>query len=256
MVYLSIAISVLIVLGLGWLERRAGGKDADRAINLLAWLLNIAAGFTVYTLFSEWQGPSLLRGADLAPWLAVVLYVLVQDFAEWLYHRAQHKLPFLWAMHSLHHSDPEMSALTTTRHFWADRSFKTLTVWSLAAMVISPTVPALLVYFGLSFWNYVAHANLRWDFGWWSWVINSPAYHRRHHSSLPEHYDSNFAALFPVWDVVFGSYHRPDGYPPTGFERRPRSLRELVLWPLVGKRVNSSTASSPLMGEGYGDLGA
>jgi sterol desaturase/sphingolipid hydroxylase (fatty acid hydroxylase superfamily) len=231
MVYLSIAISALIVLGLSLLERRAGGRNSDWAINLLAWLLNITAGFTVYTLFSEWQGPSLIRGANLAPWLAVVFYVLVQDFAEWLFHRAQHKLPLLWAMHSLHHSDPEMSALTTTRHFWGDRAFKTLTVWSLAAMVISPTVPALLVYFGLSFWNYIAHANLRWNFGWWSWLINSPAYHRRHHSSLPEHYDSNFAALFPVWDVIFGSYHRPDGYPPTGFERRPRSLRELVLWP-------------------------
>ena len=246
MVYLSIAISVVMVLALGWLERRAnaggGGSNADWAINLLAWLLNIAAGFTVYTVITVLDGPALLRGEDLAPWLAVALYVLVQDFAEWLFHRAQHAVPVLWSMHSLHHSDPEMSALTTTRHFWADRAFKTVTVWSLAAMVIAPTVPALLVYFALSFWNYVAHANLRWDFGWWSWVINSPAYHRRHHSSLPEHYDSNFAALFPVWDVLFGSYNRPHGYPPTGFERRPRSLRELVLWPWVGEQEQVAVA--------------
>ncbi len=56
MVYLFIAISAVLVLGLSLLERRAGVRNTDRAINVLAWLLNIAAGFTVYTLFSEWRG--------------------------------------------------------------------------------------------------------------------------------------------------------------------------------------------------------
>jgi sterol desaturase/sphingolipid hydroxylase (fatty acid hydroxylase superfamily) len=76
----------------------------------------------------------------------------------------------------------------------------------------------------------------------------------RQSARLPDHYDSNFAALFPVWDVLVGSYHRPDGYPPTGFARRPRSLREVVLWPWVGERQpipakDNSTASSPIKGE-------
>lgn len=233
MAILSLVLSALIVLGFVWLERRHGGRNRDWAINLLAWLLNIAAGFTIYTVLTVWDGPSLLRGEDLPPWLTVILYVLAMDLSEYLFHRAQHKLPFLWAMHTLHHSDPEMSALTTSRHFWGDRLVKTFTVWSAAAMVIAPTVPAVLVYFALSFWNYVAHADVRWNFGRWSWVINSPAYHRRHHSSLPKHYDSNFAALFPIWDVLCGSYHQPDGFPPTGLEQRPRSLRDLVLWPVV-----------------------
>ncbi|MEO6041048.1 MAG: sterol desaturase family protein, partial [Croceibacterium sp.] len=91
---------------------------------------------------------------------------------------------------------------------------------------------ALAVYIGLSLWNYVSHAGIRLDFGRGSWLLNSPAYHRRHHSSDPEHYGSNFAALFPIFDVIAGSYRRPDGYPPTGLEMRPETLADLVLWPL------------------------
>ncbi len=142
----------------------------------------------------------------------------------------------LWAMHSLHHSDPEMSALTTNRHFWGDQLLKSVTVWLLSAMIIAPT-PLLVVAYNLfSLWNLFVHSRLEVNLGRWSWLINSPAYHRRHHSSLPEHYDGNFAALFPLWDVIFGSYHRPDGFPPTGLETRPRTIGELVAWPLLYAR--------------------
>ena len=240
-----LAVSVAVVAGLAWFERRSGARGGDWRVNALAWLVNIAAGFCVYTVLSVWHGPALIRGKDLPMWLAVLLFIIVQDLAEYLFHRAQHKVPILWAMHSLHHSDPEMSALTTTRHFWGDRAVKTVTVWSAAAMVVAPTGEAIVAYAVVSFWNYLSHANVPIDFGRWSWVINSPAYHRRHHSSLPEHYDSNFAALFPIFDVLSGAYNRPNGYPPTGLDHRPRSLRDLLLWPVVDKAEKASEELNP-----------
>ncbi|MBK8742853.1 MAG: hypothetical protein IPM02_26780 [Betaproteobacteria bacterium] len=39
--------------------------------------------------------------------------------------------------------------------------------------------------------------------------MTSPAAHRIHHSIEQPHRDRNFAALFPVWDVLFGTYVRP-----------------------------------------------
>ena len=169
-------------------------------------------------------------------WLAVVLYLLAFDLGEYLYHRLQHAVPLLWAIHSLHHSDPEMGVLTTNRHYWADSLFKTVTVWSAAALLISPTPTAIAVYGMLNLWNFFVHSRLRVDFGRWSWLANSPAYHRRHHSRLPEHHNSNFAALLPIWDVIAGAYRQPDGWPPTGLETRPVNLRELLLWPLYHAR--------------------
>lgn len=215
------------------LEYRSGVRGTDWRNNLLAWAMQMAGALIFIPLLPLWQGHALLDGGSLSFWWGLPIYVLVHDLGEYLFHRAQHRIPALWAMHSLHHSDPAMSALTTQRHFWGDSLVKTVTVWSAASLLISPTVPLVLSYFLLSLWNFVAHSALPIDFGRWSWVLNSPAYHRRHHSSLPEHYNSNFAALLPIFDVIAGSYRRPDGFPPTGLDSKPKSAIDIALWPLV-----------------------
>ncbi|MFM6830284.1 MAG: sterol desaturase family protein, partial [Novosphingobium sp.] len=131
------------------------------------------------------------------------------------------------------------------RHFWGEQVVKAATIWPLTTMIISQTDAMIAGFSVLSLYNYVIHANLRIDFGKWSWVLNAPAYHRRHHSKLPEHFDSNFAALFPVFDVIFGTYRRPDGWPPTGQATAPRSLRELLSWPHFEGRVDEVEAEAP-----------
>ena len=226
----------VLVVALICAERLSRAPRTDWQINLLAWGINALAAVSVWKFVQRWHGAALIDADKLPLWLAVILYVLVFDLAEYLFHRAQHRIPLLWSMHSLHHSDPEMSVLTTNRHFWADPLFKTITVWSVAAMMISSTPTALGVYGLLSLWNLMSHSQLQLNLGRWSWLINTPAYHRRHHSSDPAHYDSNFASLFPLWDVIFGDYHRPDGFPPTGLALRPRTLGQLLAWPIYYRR--------------------
>lgn len=234
--WIALLSAPLVALILILWERRIGAPATDWWINLQSWGLKLIGAFTVYKGVQAWNGPALIDGAALPVWQAVIVYVLVYDLAEYLFHRMQHRVPLLWAMHSLHHSDPNMSVLTTNRHFWADPLFKSVTVWSAAALLISPTPTALAVYSVMGLWNFVTHSQLRLNLGKWSWLINTPAYHRRHHSSLPEHYDSNFAAILPIWDVLFGDYNRPEGMPPTGYSTRPHNLNEQLLWPLYHTR--------------------
>jgi sterol desaturase/sphingolipid hydroxylase (fatty acid hydroxylase superfamily) len=230
---LLIAVMAMLAAVLAVLEHRSGVRGTDWRNNLLAWAMQIAGGFILIPLLPLWQGHALVDGSALPFWWSLPVYVVVHDLGEYLFHRAQHRIPFLWAMHSLHHSDPAMSALTTQRHFWGDQLIKTMTIWSAASLIISPTVPLVMGYALLSLWNFVTHSALPIDFGRWSWLLNAPAYHRRHHSSMPQHYDSNFAALLPIFDVIAGSYHRPDGFPPTGLDRKPESTADIALWPLV-----------------------
>jgi len=232
-----------IVLALVIAERRIRGGAGDWQINLSAWAMSLLASATIYGAVSRWQGVSLLDGNRLPGWLAVMLFVIVSDLGEYVFHRMQHRIPLLWSMHSLHHSDPDMSALTTSRHFWADPLFKTITVWSAAALLITPTPAALLAYNLLSLWNFVVHSGLPLNLGRWSWLLNTPAYHRRHHSKEPAHFDSNFAALFPIWDMISGTYHVPIGFPATGLEVRPRTARELLFWPIHYRRWNARPVS-------------
>ncbi len=224
-----VALTALLVAA-EWLR---GVRDTDWRNNLAAWGLQFVAAAAFLPLIPLWQGHGLIDGGALPFWLGFPIYLVVQDLGEYLFHRAQHRIPALWAMHALHHSDPNMSALTTQRHFWGDQLIKRMTVWSAVAFIVSPTSELHAAYLFAGLWNLVVHSNLPIDLGRWSWVINSPTYHRRHHSRLPEHYDSNFAALLPVFDVIAGSYYRGRGMPPTGLDRNPRSFGEVVAWPLL-----------------------
>jgi len=216
-----------------WMEHRRHPGPTDWVRNLQAFALDFTLAFFVNRFMPSWMGGSLLHSEAMSLWLAVPLFIVVRDFTEWLYHYAQHRLPWLWAMHSLHHSDPEMTVLTTNRHFWGDRFLKSVTIWTLSTMIIAPSGAVFQIYVVIALYNYFVHANLKVDFGRWSWLLNSPAYHRRHHSRLPEHYDSNLAAMLPIWDVIFGMYRRPDGWPPCGLDdEAPRSFTDLVLWPV------------------------
>src|SRR5258708_35783310 len=60
---------------------------------------------------------------------AIAAFTLAMDFGEYVFHRTQHRIPALWAMHSLHHSDETMNLSTTVRHFWADQAIKTMTIY-------------------------------------------------------------------------------------------------------------------------------
>jgi sterol desaturase/sphingolipid hydroxylase (fatty acid hydroxylase superfamily) len=176
------------------------------------------------------------RGWQLAPALAG--YILAMDFGEYLFHRAQHRIPALWAMHSLHHSDPDMNISTTARHFWAEHALKSLTVY-LAVGLIFKANPTILGGYGLiGFYNYFAHMKVRVGFGRFSMLLNAPLYHRIHHSMNPADENLNFAALFPIFDVIWGSYRAPARHecPATGLASRetPASLLEAVFWPFRG----------------------
>lgn len=229
----TVQVAAIAVVTLFEKMRHKGPTDWLR--NLQAWFVQIGTGLAFLPLIQSWNVSPLVDGTALPLWLGFALFLVVRDAAEFAFHLAQHKVPFLWRMHSLHHSDPEMTALTTNRHFWGDQLIKALTIWPLSELIIGPGPEILGLYGIVSLYNYVIHANLRIDFGRWSWALNCPAYHRRHHSLLPEHYDSNFAALLPVFDVICGTYRRPDGWPPTGQDRMPESLGELVAWPVVAQ---------------------
>jgi sterol desaturase/sphingolipid hydroxylase (fatty acid hydroxylase superfamily) len=180
---------------------------------------------------------------------AVLAYLLAMDMGEYLFHRAQHRIPFLWSMHSFHHSDPELNISTTTRHFWLEHLIKSITVYLAVGMIFKVGAVVAASYALLTVYNYFAHMNVRVGFGRFSWVLNSPQFHRVHHSRLPQDHDCNFAGLLPLFDCLFGTYRRPDpgAFPPTGLDTGevPGGLLEALAWPvrrMAPVRIPRSTA--------------
>jgi sterol desaturase/sphingolipid hydroxylase (fatty acid hydroxylase superfamily) len=170
-------------------------------------------------------------------WLGAATFLVASDLGEYLFHRAQHAMPWLWAMHSLHHSDKAMNISTSQRHFWLDPALKSVSIWLVVALLFRADGPILTIYFVASLFHLFTHANVRVGFGPLAWLWNAPQYHRLHHSSDPAHYNANYAALLPIFDVISGAYRRPQPgeYPDTGLadETVSRPL-DLLLWPARG----------------------
>lgn len=232
----SFLAQVAVIASLSLIERYRTPGKTDWLRNLQCWAIDIGVAFTVVPLLRTINYVPLIDAGALPFVVAFLIFLFVRDGLEFFFHLCQHKIGFLWRMHSLHHSDPEMAALTTTRHFWGDRVIKALTIWPITSAIIGETDAILAAYALVTLYNYFIHAKLKVDFGRWSWVLNCPAYHRRHHSKLREHFDSNFAALFPIFDVICGTYRRPDGWPPTGQDVAPHNIGDVIAWPLVTMR--------------------
>mgnify|MGYP001007770329 CR=1 FL=1 len=154
-----------------------------------------------------------------------VLYLVVFDFVNYLLHRAQHEFNWWWALHSLHHSQRQMTMWTDNRNHLLDDVLRDLlfVVLALAIGVAPGQFVALVAISQLS--ENFQHANLRVWFGTVGerlWV--SPRFHRLHHSIGIGHETAgkgtlggyNFGVLLPWWDMLFDTANFERRFDPTG----------------------------------------
>ena len=165
---------------------------------------------------------------------SLAIYILCGDLYRYWVHRLYHMVPALWAMHSFHHSAEAITFVTGARHHWLGRM--TDAFFPLFALLVQAPPSIVLVGTIIFFFpDTCAHLNCRFSLGRFVMWINSPQYHRIHHSTRPEHFDKNFASLLPLWDIVFGTAWRPgeDEFPPTGLAdgAKPRNIWEGIVWP-------------------------
>ncbi|HTR87098.1 MAG TPA: sterol desaturase family protein [Reyranella sp.] len=176
----------------------------------------------------EWR-LSPPRIENLLPWthdhafVSFLIYFAIYDLAAYGIHRAQHRFSWWWALHSLHHSQRRVTAWTDDRNHILDNLLVTLVLAVFSQIVgVQPAdyVSILVVGRLIESWS---HANVDIAFGRpLRWLLVSPRFHRLHHAMAgpaeAHIHDHNFAAVLPVWDVLFGTalydrQLRPTGVP-------------------------------------------
>ncbi len=155
-------------------------------------------------------------------WLLMPLTVVAMDGANWLAHYADHRLGPLWRFHALHHSQEELSVLTSFRAhpLMHTTGFLLATVPVVVLMPTRPIAPVLITIYVCI--GTLQHANLRWTFGPVGWVLVSPAYHRLHHA--PDTQRVNLGVVLTIWDILNGRARFPsrsDAVGRTGLDGRP-----------------------------------
>lgn len=137
--------------------------------------------------------------------LAVVLF----DLWQYAWHRLNHRVPFLWRFHAVHHSDRELDATSGFRFHTGEillSSLARLAVLPLLGMTVGEVVVYELIFLPIVLFH---HSNVRLpgriDRAL-RWLIVTPWMHWVHHSDYRPETDSNYASIFSFWDRLFRSF--------------------------------------------------
>jgi sterol desaturase/sphingolipid hydroxylase (fatty acid hydroxylase superfamily) len=173
-------------------------------------------------------------GGALEVFAMIFVPLFVHDFWFYWAHRIEHKVPFLWEFHKLHHSDELMNCSTWARdHFLQAAWIALFPTFTLSLVFQIPPAEsgqaALLSVLFLSVLSMFYHSAIRVRVPWIDRILVTPQVHRIHHSVDPQHYNRNFADALPLFDILFGTYRKPSPgeFPETGLgpsDPSPRSL--------------------------------
>lgn len=251
-----VVLFAVLAVGVGWLERRARLTPLvpfwrrERRLDIVYWFFTPYAGqiasgaafaLTLGLAFAVTRG----RIADLADFLRahgpivaqpralqILEGLLFADLITYWVHRASHR-GWLWRIHALHHSTESLDWLSAARvHPLNEALNRVVLAVPLLALGFEPGhFAALAPVLGLH--GLFLHASVGWDFGPLRLVIASPCFHRWHHARDVQ--GVNFAGLFPVWDLIFGTLHLPRHQQPTRFgidgPPPPPGLFAQLAWP-------------------------
>lgn len=259
-VALFFALFAVLAVVERWWPRRPGRLDRRSRwpANLFLTLVNLVAlgalpiSLIGAAVWAQTHHFGLLNRIALPAAVVVALTLVLRGFVSFGTHWLMHKVPLFWRVHRVHHLDTELDVTTTVR-------FHPLEF----AIALAPGVP-FVVLLGLSPWVLAAyelldvavtlwtHANLRLPAAVERvvrYAIVTPDLHRVHHSAWQPETDSNFGAVLPVWDLVFGTFRATPSVP---VERMTLGLDEVrgrdaqrPLWLLASVRSRTLQGRTP-----------
>ena len=167
----------------------------------------------------------LVPGVTDGALFAFVAYLVVFDLVDYAVHRGQHGVHWWWRLHALHHSQRQMTMWSDNRNHLLDDLIRDAVIVLVARAIGIAPGQFVAVIVVTQMLESLSHANARLPFGpVLERLIVSPRYHRVHHAIGVGHESAgpqslggrNFATLFPIWDILFGSADFRSSPGPTG----------------------------------------
>ena len=230
---LDIYVVSIILIFFGSIELSKGlyGEKSKRSKN--DWYVELISTFQLFillkpiifplsalvlTIFFPQYHNSLLESTF---WISLLFIVIIDDLMQYWYHRKAHDWPWLWKLHRPHHAAIEMGILVSYRNAILYYIFMpniwwlgVCTYFGLYQEVIIAIILKQIIVTG-------AHSEARWDNFLYSnkflhpfaWIIertiSTPSTHFAHHGKSPKdgisNPNGNFANMFFIWDIIFGT---------------------------------------------------
>ena len=230
---------------------RWGGNLRLTIVNVVLFA-SLPVSFVAAAFWAEAQPWGLLNLRSLPLEISVLATLFLRGFIAWGTHILNHKMPFLWRFHRIHHLDTELDVSTTLRVHPVE--------FVLNLLIGIP----LVVLFGLTPWALMlyevfdavvvvfSHSNVRFPTSIDSilkYIIVTPDLHRIHHSSWRLETDSNYGPVFPIWDLLLGTFRgspkEPHETMTLGLKDNRGSNSRQALWLLISPFRNDSSGNTP-----------
>ncbi len=160
------------------------------------------------------------------PVLTFFAYALILDFADYWRHRLSHRLSLWYALHAVHHAQRHMTVWSDDRNHLLDEIISFAWFMMVGLLIGIPPLQFPLLLLGLRLVESFSHANIRARFGWLGErLLVSPRFHRAHHAIGAAGLRSvNYGAVFPIWDMLFGTADFSSDFAPTGDATAPEAM--------------------------------
>lgn len=214
----GVGFGILLLLAEGWWprvqQRCALGRrwfanlGTYSATEIALWSLSPLSLFGAALLASQ-RGWGLFNWVSAPDVVAFTVSWLVLDLVAYVEHRLKHRIPLLWRIHRLHHSDPDVDVTTTLRFHPFEVLLRTAVRGVVATAIGMPPIGAVAYSLLMACVSVLSHANIRQPGLVWrviGLVVITPDFHRTHHSVDREDCNSNFGLLLSCWDRLFGTY--------------------------------------------------
>ena len=151
----------------------------------------------------------LLHQINLPDGFSILIAIILLDLAIYGQHVATHRIPLLWRLHRVHHTDTDLDASSGLR-FHPVEILLSMLYKCVIVLALGPGVIAVIVYeILLNASAMFNHANLslpRWLDTPLRAIVVTPDMHRIHHSIEMDETNSNYGNALSIWDRLFRTY--------------------------------------------------
>jgi sterol desaturase/sphingolipid hydroxylase (fatty acid hydroxylase superfamily) len=189
------------------------GRSVNKGMDVISSLssgmtntLKSLLGLSIVILSYDWMVSNwAIFEIKSTLWLYIVAFTCI-DFASYWSHRFNHVVNLFWNRHIVHHSSEEFNLSCALRQSISDILEIYFFLYIPMAIIGVPTQVVAIVaplHLFAQFWY---HTRLINRMGFLEHIIVTPSHHRVHHAINKEYIDKNLAAIFIIWDKLFGTF--------------------------------------------------
>ena len=148
----------------------------------------------------------ILKAFEWSDITKFIIVLLVMEFVYYWLHRAYHKIPFLWRIHAVHHTDTEVDVTTSHRHHPFEVIVSALVITPVVFLLGAPAITIALYNLVNAVFTLTTHSNIKLPEKLDSVLrklVVTPDFHRLHHASDKQYTDSNYSGIVPWFDYLF-----------------------------------------------------